>query len=207
MKHEWRKHEKNLYLPNGVPSLIEIPKMKYITISGVGNPNNEDFKERIKTLYSLSYAIRMMPKKGIVPDGYFEYTVYPLEGDWSSSQEFQDIEEAGLIKEDLIYTIMIRQPDFVTEEIFKIAWDLSKSKINPDHKEDVIFVETDACKAVQILHLGSYDTEPISFEKMKEYISQNGLKRTNLSWHREIYLRMDVDHPEKNRTTLRYIVK
>lgn len=58
---------------------MEIPEFKYFTLKGKGNPNSEAFKECIQVLYSLSYAIRMMPKNGITPEGYFEYTVYPLE--------------------------------------------------------------------------------------------------------------------------------
>ncbi len=37
MKYEWRKREKDLYLPKAKPTLIEVPKLKYFTISGKGN--------------------------------------------------------------------------------------------------------------------------------------------------------------------------
>ena len=55
---------------------------------GKGNPNNEEFKDAVEALYSLSYAIRMMPKKGYTPEGYFEYTVFPLEGIWDLEEEY-----------------------------------------------------------------------------------------------------------------------
>ena len=207
MKHEWRKHEKLIYIPKVTADIIEIPKMKYITISGVGNPNQEDFKERIKTLYTLSYAIRMMPKKGFTPEGYFEYTVYPLEGDWSSKQDINDINSEGLNKEELIYTIMIRQPDFVTQELFSKAWDMSRAKIKPDHAVSVKFVEKEAHRAVQLLHRGSYDSEPESFLKLNEFLENNELERMDAAWHREIYLRMDENDSSKNQTTLRYSIK
>ena len=44
-----------------------------------GDPNQQDFADRIGALYPIAYAIRMMPRDGY-PEGYFEYTVYPLEG-------------------------------------------------------------------------------------------------------------------------------
>ncbi|MPN42129.1 hypothetical protein SDC9_189685 [bioreactor metagenome] len=44
-------------------------------ISGKGNPNSEEFAEKIGILYSLAYAVRMMPRKGYTPEGYFEYKV------------------------------------------------------------------------------------------------------------------------------------
>lgn len=80
MKYEWGKKEKDIYLPKNKPMLIKVPKVKYFCIQGKGNPNQQDFQNRIGTLYALSYTIRMMPKNGYTPEGYYEYTVYPLEG-------------------------------------------------------------------------------------------------------------------------------
>ena len=65
MKHEWRKHEKELYMPKAKPTLVTIPKQPFITIKGKGNPNQADFSDRIRVLYSIAYAIKMMPKKRI----------------------------------------------------------------------------------------------------------------------------------------------
>lgn len=78
MKYQWRKQEKDLYLPKAKPSLIKVPKHNFLMIKGQGNPNGEDFSERVSVLYSLAYAIRMMPRQGYTPEGYYEYTVYPL---------------------------------------------------------------------------------------------------------------------------------
>ena len=43
MKYEWRKQEKNLYLPKQKPELITIPVQKFFMIKGKGNPNSEEF--------------------------------------------------------------------------------------------------------------------------------------------------------------------
>jgi len=61
--------------------------------------------------------------------------------------------------------------------------------------------------SVQILHVGPYDDEPQSFEKMKEFISNNNLEIVTLK-HREIYL-SDARkvEAEKLKTVLRYRVK
>ncbi len=82
VKHEWRKKEKALYIPKEKPELVTVPEQKFLMLKGKGNPNNEAFSEEIGVLYSLAYAIRMMPKQGWTPEGYVEYTVYPLEGIW-----------------------------------------------------------------------------------------------------------------------------
>lgn len=107
MKHEYKKHEKELYGPKASPQLIVVPKQKFFCIKGKGDPNSEDFAERIRVLYSLAYAVRMMPKNGHTPEGYFEYTVYPLEGLWDLTEKGRKSDT--LDKEELLYTIMIRQ--------------------------------------------------------------------------------------------------
>src|SRR5690554_6941398 len=91
-------------------------KANFICIDGKGNPNNEDFQKRIEVLYTLSYAIRMSPRKGINIPGYFEYTVYPLEGFWDLTEKGRKSEV--LLKDELVYAIMIKQPSFVTKEVF-----------------------------------------------------------------------------------------
>lgn len=60
--------------------------------------------------------------------------------------------------------------------------------------------------SVQMMHLGSYDDEPQSFEQMKEFIKENNLQMTTLK-HREIYL-SDARKTEKCKlkTVLRYMV-
>jgi hypothetical protein len=57
-----------------------------------------------------------------------------------------------------------------------------------------------------MMHIGSYDNEPESFDKMKEFIKDNGLKIKTLV-HREIYL-SDVRKVEEDKlkTVLRYSV-
>lgn len=80
MKHEWKKEEKQLYVPGTKPSVVDVPKLQFAMISGEGDPNGDAFAGDVGALYALSYGIRMMPKSGFTPPGYEEYTVYPLEG-------------------------------------------------------------------------------------------------------------------------------
>lgn len=201
MKHEWRKHEKNIYLPKDKPELVTIPEQKFFMITGKGNPNGDEFAEKLKVLYSLSYAIRMMPKGGYTPDGYVEYTVYPLEGIWSLTEEGQKLDY--LNKDEFLYTIMIRQPDFVTEEIAERAFENVRKKKPHPLLKDVTFSKMEDGLSVQILHKGPYDDEPQSFAKMQEFIMNNDLERTSFD-HREIYL-SDARkvEPAKLKTVLR----
>ena len=126
-KFEWRKHAKKYYLPKAVPELIEIPEFKFITICGSGNPNSSEFADRVAALYALSYAIKMAPKKGFNPVGYFDYTVFPLEGVWDVNDEAKRV--GSWTKDQLIYKLMIRQPDFVTVVIRCIFLGVEKARL------------------------------------------------------------------------------
>jgi Uncharacterized conserved protein len=48
MKYEWRKQEKQFYLPKQKPVALEIPQQKFISLPGQGDPNGSEFKERIQ---------------------------------------------------------------------------------------------------------------------------------------------------------------
>ncbi|WP_188540405.1 GyrI-like domain-containing protein [Paenibacillus segetis] len=207
MKHEWKKHEKSLYLPKNKPELIIVPSFNFFTIEGSGNPNQESFSEAVGVLYSLSYGIKMSPKKGIIPNGYFEHSIYPLEGIWDISDEAKANNNHTLDKNELVYKIMIRQPDFVTKELACEIIETVKSKKPHPLLEKVQFEAIEDGLSVQILHTGPYDNEPESFELMDQYCSANGLVRTVLT-HREIYItdarKTAID---KLKTVLRISVK
>lgn len=205
MKHEWRKQEKKLYVPKQSPELITVPEQKFFMISGKGNPNSEEFLKRIEVLYSLAYSIRMMPKQGYTPEGYFEYTVYPLEGLWDLTEEGRRLDI--LNKDELLYTIMIRQPDFVTKGIVDRAFEIVRKKKPHPLIDEVSFDTIKDGLSVQMLHIGPYDDEPQTFKEMKEFIEENHLEITTLK-HREIYLSDSRKvEPAKVKTVLRYMVK
>ncbi|MEK5529641.1 GyrI-like domain-containing protein [Viridibacillus sp. FSL R5-0468] len=205
LKYEWRKQEKNLYIPKQKPELVTIPEQKFFLIKGKGNPNEHEFAEKIGVLYSLAYAVRMMPKQGYTPDGYYEYTVYPLEGIWDLTEKGRELDT--LNKDELLYTIMIRQPDFVTTEIVERAFENVEKKKPHPFLNDVTFDIFQDGLSVQMLHIGPYDDEPKSFELMNEFIKNNNLERTSLQ-HREIYLSdFRKVEPAKLKTVLRYKVK
>lgn len=207
MKHEWRKKEKAVYLPKTKPEIVTLPEFKFYTIDGKGNPNDSFFGDCITVLYSLSYAIRMSSKAGYAPDNYFEYTVYPLEGVWDISDEAKKTYSGTLDKDTLIFNLMIRQPDFVTDDLAREALERTKKKKPHPLLEKVLFSSTEEGQCVQMMHLGSYDNEPETFSQMELFCQENQLTRASKK-HREIYL-SDARKvaPEKLKTVLRFKVK
>lgn len=132
MKHEWRKKEKSLYLPKAQPEFLDVPPLNYFLIRGEGNPNSEAFAAKVAVLYGLSYAVKMAPKKGRAAEGYFDYTVYPLEGLWDLNEKGRAEYDGTFDKDNLVYQIMIRQPDLVTPDYAQkiLGW-LKVEKPNP----------------------------------------------------------------------------
>ena len=189
MKYEWRKLDKKLYQGPKTPVVIEHPVQSFIMLNGQGNPNKADFSERVSALYSLAYAIKMEYKKTAHHQEFTDFTVYPLEGIW------QQTEAETLVKDDLVYTIMIAQPEFITNEIVETALEKVKvKKPNPFYNE-IRFERISEGSSVAMLHVGPFDDEPQTFAKMDAFCQENGLKRCT-AYHREIYLN------NKNRTAL-----
>jgi hypothetical protein len=207
MKHEWRKKEKGLYLPKKVPVQIQVPEFHFFTIKGKGNPNDDFFPEYIGVLYSLAYTVKMSPKKGLAPEGYFDYTVYPLEGVWDISAEAKNSATGGFTKDDLVFKLMIRQPDFVDEAFAESM--IAQTKVKKPHEllEQVKFERITEGHCVQMMHLGPYDDEPESFQLMEDFAAKENLLRLSKK-HREIYLNdARKTAPEKLKTVLRFQVK
>ena len=204
MKYKWRKQENNLYSVKQMPIIVNVPKQKFILVKGKGNPNEVDFSNRISALYSLAYAIKMLFKnamKNKTDNKITDFTVYPLEGLW------EKVYGAELDKNKLEYTLMIKQPDFITQEIFTKALGNVKKKKSNALYDEISFIEIEEGKSIQILHVGSYDDEPKSFEKMNEFARKRDLTRIG-DFHKEIYLsNKNRTSEEKQKTILRYSVK
>ena len=182
MKYEWKKSEKQYYLPKAKPELIEIPKFRYITVEGTGSPDSEFYQECIKVLFQVSYSIKMSYKK-TNEDG--DYSVYPLEGLYDLTEFGKTLKE--LDRNEFVYKLMIKQPNFITNEMF----DKALEDVNKKNKTELInnlkFEQIEDGLCVQMLHIGSYKEEQITFSIMDNFLKENNLKRTS-SNHREIYI-------------------
>jgi len=184
---DFKKEYKDLYMPKDKPALIEVPKMKFIMTDGSGDPNgNPSFEQAVELLYGLSYAIKMSKMKGEEPAGYFDYVVPPLEGLWW----VEDGEFSLIARGNWKWTLMIRQPDFVTEEVFSKACEALKKKKPEMDVERAYFGEYDEGLCVQAMHFGPYAEEPATMEKIEKAILESGLASRLGSGgkHHEIYL-------------------
>ncbi|WP_240762380.1 GyrI-like domain-containing protein [Paenibacillus thalictri] len=201
-KVDYKKDYKQFYMPKPVPDILFVPKMPFIMVDGSGDPNGEAFAMAVEALYSMSYSVRMSYKSKDVPVGYYDYTVFPLEGQW----DLLDRSKPATDKSNFKYTVMIRQPDFLTEEGFERFWEQTKKKKQNPFLEKVRFEHAEDGWSCQMMHVGSFDNEPESFARMEAFCSENGFIRSS-KIHREIYLsdprRIE---PSKMKTVLRFPV-
>lgn len=104
---------------------------------------------------------------------------------------------------------MIRLPDFVTKEEFAWAVEAAEKKKKIDcSSAEYLTIREGLC--VQIMHIGSYDSEPETVAKMDRFLEENGYRNDFSSFrlHHEIYLsdpRKTV--PEKQKTVIRHPIK
>ena len=204
MKLDWKKTDKAYYLPPNEPRLVQVPPFRFFAIRGQGDPNDPAFQEYMEVLYALSYSIKMSPKSGTAPEGYMEYTVFPLEGVWDISEEARKRGAAGVSKSDYVFDLMIRQPDFVTEGYARAVVGRVGAKKSLPLLARVRFEVIEEGDCVQMTHVGPYDAEPASFARMERFCADHSLKRQSMV-HREIYLSDPrKTSPEKMRTVLRF---
>ena len=208
MKHEWRKKEKEIYFPKIQPKLIDVPEFQYIVLRGKGNPNSEFFSKCIEALYCVAYALKMSLKKiEKPPKGYHDWTVYPLTGIWDITEEAKQNYTGTLNKDDLVFNLMIRQPDFIIRSFVDEMIEFIKNKKPNELLSKIEFKKIKDGKCIQMLHIGSFDNEAESFARMEEFANELNLKRKSKS-HREIYLSDFRRVPEeKLKTILRFQLK
>lgn len=193
-----KKQYKQLYRAIKKPQILTVPRMPVICIKGQGNPNeNPLFEQHISCLYQLSYAFRMSYRNQPI-EGYYEYSVGPLEGFWTTI----DREIYNQDKDNLAYELFIVQPDFVTEQVFETY--KQKLLAKNENIKDVEFKYVEEGLVGQILHIGPFDTEEDSIQVLEQYLLENNYNIIGDS-HHEIYL-SDFRRvtPDKYKTLIRY---
>jgi hypothetical protein len=205
---DYKKEFKDLYQPATKPGIIDVPEMVFIMIDGRGDPNTSvEYAHAVEMLYGLTYTIKMSKMGGNQPAGYFEYVVPPLEGLW----EVDDgtFTGGGMViadKNRLRWTSMIRQPEFVTPEVFEWAKPVLKGKKPALDTSVARLVKFAEGLCAQVMHIGPYDDEPATVAALEQFIVASGYKNDIPGRrHHEIYLSDPrKTAPEKMKTIIRH---
>ncbi len=208
MAFDFKKEQKELYMPKKKPEIVTVPKMNFIAVRGEGNPNEEGgaYQSAIGVLYAIAYTLRMSYKTDYQIAGFYEYVVPPLEGFWWQ-EGVQGADYAH--KESFHWISVIRLPDFVSKEDFAWAKETAQVKKKIDcSKAEFLTWEEGLC--VQMMHVGSYDEEPASVEKMDVFLEENGYANdfNDERLHHEIYLSDPrKGSMEKAKTVIRHPIR
>ena len=204
---DFLKEYKALYQPKTTPAIIDVPEMVFFAVDGKGNPNEPDgeYSKAVGLLYALSYTVKMSEKGKTRLAGFFPYKVAPLEGLWQMAGGVPGVDYQN--KDAFEWTSMIRQPEFVDETVFDWACGEVRRKKGLDtSRARLLRFHEGLC--VQMMHIGPYDAEPASVEKMDTFLTENGYRNDlGLLRHHEIYLGdPSKSAPEKLKTILRHPV-
>ncbi len=205
-KLDLKKDFKHLYNPSAkAPQLVDVPRLSFLRISGAIEPGQAPgvsplFQENMQALYSAAYTLKFALKQR--PENPIDYPVMALEGLWWVEDGHFDIQ----IKDNWFYTVQIMQPDQITPELFAEALvKLRKKKGELEAFSRLRLEPFHEGLSVQMLHIGPYDAEPATVEKMDAYIQAEGLQKTGQ--HHEIYLGNPLlADPSKLKTILRHPV-
>jgi len=162
-------------------AIINVPKVNYLSISGKGDPNiSHEYKESIEALFSVSYSVKFMIKKGELA---VDYGVLPLEGLWW----VENMKDFSLDdKSNWLWKAMIMQPEFIDMNIVKLAIDQVKKKKVLSQIEHMKFEQLSEGLCAQILHKGPFSEEGPTIEKLHLFIKDNHYQFNG--HHHEIYL-------------------
>jgi len=197
-KIDFKKELRHLYRPSAKKvEVVNVPQMNFLMIDGKGDPNtSQEFSDAIEALYPLSYNLKFMVKKGELA---IDYGVMPLEGLWWSDDMDSFVEGN---KDLWQWTLMIMQPDFITEEMVNNAIGEVKLKKNPKSLPLIRFESFQEGQCAQTMHIGPFSEEGPTIEKVHSFIKESNKQRINK--HHEIYL-SDIRRaaPEKWKTIIR----
>lgn len=184
-KINFKKTQKELYQPSSKEVvMIKVPEMQFLMIDGMGSPgDSQEYKNALAALYPVAFKTKFLSKaKGK------DYVVPPLEGLWWAD-DMKDFRSGN--RDKWKWTMMIRQPNWITEKLIEEAIEITKNK-KPGLSElldKLRFERYNEDQCAQIMHLGPFSEEGPTIDKVHNFIEkQNGKFDGFNQKHHEIYL-------------------
>ena len=205
-----KKDLKYLYMPSAKKvELVQVPCLQFAMIDGAIEKgyepgNSSSFQEATQALYGISYTLKFMLKKR--KTNAIDYPVMALEGLWWVEDGMFDI----TVKDNWFYTLMILQPEVITNDIFAEGLEqVRKKRGDSPALSKLCLMNFEEGPCLQTMHIGPYATEPATVERMRAFAIEHGYSDLVGSGgkHHEIYLGdpRKAD-PAKLKTVLRHPV-
>lgn len=195
---DFKKTEAAYSAKRGEIRILDVPDMQFLMIDGHGDPNtSQEYADALAALYPVAYKLKFASKRELGRD----YVVMPLEGLWwaDDMSAFTSSRDKALWD----WTMMTMIPAWIDHEIFDLVAKQVAAKDPPVSIGKLRLATLAEGRAVQTLHLGSYDDEgPVLAQIHDDFIPSHRLRMVGK--HHEIYF-SDARRvaPEKLRTILR----
>lgn len=202
LKTDFTKKYRPYYTAKTEPELVQLDPVVYLSLTGKGDPSGKEYADKIQMLYTTAYAIKFSFKAREE-----DFIVPKLEALWWFDKErYKDIsiKEAPTLvpRSEWYYRLLIRMPESIGDKDV-----IHATRVAAEKQPGIILEKPELFtlregKCVQLLHIGPFDREPESLEKIQVFTKEHKLKRNGL--HHEIYLSdFRKTSPEKLRTILR----
>ncbi|RFU42187.1 hypothetical protein DZF91_07870 [Actinomadura logoneensis] len=160
------------YAASDEPALVDLPAVRGLSVSGLGEPGGAEHSAAIEAVYAVAGALGS-------PGA-------PLEGRWwveDTSRPPLEVPRA-----EWRWHLFIRTAPDVTAEQVEHARDAVRPKLPAAAR--VQLAEFAEGPSVQVLHHGDYASEPATLARMDAFMAEHGLVPRGL--HHEIYLGLGV---------------
>lgn len=185
----------------GEVRFVDVPSRRFFMVDGTGVPEeSEAFKDAMGALYGLAYTLHFDLKRRGVDAG-----VGAIEGLWASGPGDLLLLDEG-DRGDWRWTLLLPIPEAATGDDIAAATAELRRKKNPPALGLVRVEELAEGTSAEILHVGPYDAERPTIERLHAAIAEAG--RRPRGRHHEIYLgdpRRAA--PEKLKTVIRQPVE
>jgi len=200
-KVDFKKTLKELYQPSSKEVVeTKVPELQFIMIDGIGSPGEaQEYLDALAVLYPVAFKIKFLSKAKSK-----DYVVPPLEGLWWAD-DMKDFIEGN--RDKWKWTMMIMQPDWITNEMFKKAIEETQQK-KPELSKLLPKLRLEKYKegkVGQIMHVGPYSEEGPTVQKVHDFIqTKGGTFDGHNQKHHEIYL---SDPRKANPATMKTVIR
>ncbi|MFY0654685.1 MAG: GyrI-like domain-containing protein [Cyclobacteriaceae bacterium] len=197
-KLDLKKEYAQYYNASIKPQKLMVEEDKFLSLSGMGAPEDALFQRSIETIYPVAFTVKKFYKQQGM-----DFIVPKLECFWWVESELP-FEETP--RTEWFWELIIRMPEFVdTAKVDEAIGEVIKKK-NISLANEVYLKKMEEGFSVQAMHIGSYENEKPTIDKMFEFMEEENLEMVGK--HHEIYISDPRKIPEERlKTVLRYAVK
>ncbi len=168
--------------PVGAVRFVDLPAHRFVMIDGEGRPGDATFAARMPGLYATAYTLHFALKRRGVVD-----RIGPLEGLWWPGE--------GAVAQDMVtgvdqggwhWTLLIGLSDEASPEELEAALAVGRAKLVEPFAANLRIEAFEEGRAAQTMHLGPYDAEGPTIERLHAAIAAAGLHARGA--HHELYL-------------------